>query len=224
MADPTASAKSAWSAVGKKFSETPAKGPCIPCQAKKKKNPVGPKWEKDAKDVFPGQQSYNNCGVQSARQVVEQAKGKVNKTESQFLNDAISSCGVYSDSSNPSLSGTTSPLSRQCVMQQYGVSSTIEHANIANVDAALREGKGVIISADSAKLWSLQGLPAGDGGGHAVLLTNAIYDSTGKMTGVDVNDTGVGMRYAMSTDDLETAMKSGSGWMNVTTNPIWPSN
>ena len=65
---------------------------------------------------------------------------------------------------------------------------------MANVDDALRNGKGVIMSSNSDVLWGTQGFPpgAGGGGGHAVVLTNGIYDSAGKMTGVHVNDTGTG--------------------------------
>lgn len=214
---------SAWATVKSFFSETPAKGPCIPCAARKKPV-VGPKWEKAAGDVFPGQQSFSNCGLQASRQVVEQAKGKLAKTEAQFMNDAIASCGA-GQGATPADSGVTSSVVRQCVMKQYGVASTVQPATLANVDAALRSGKGVIVSADSDTLWATQGIQSsGAGGGHAVLLTNAIYDSTGKMTGVDVNDTGTGSRYALSAEDLDDCLKSGSGKMNVTDAPIWPTN
>lgn len=100
MADPTASAsasaKSAWAAAPTKFSETPANGPCIPCAAKKK-NPVGAKWKKDAAGVFPGHQSFNDCGLQASRQVIEQAKGKLNMSEREFMNNAIATCTVNPD-------------------------------------------------------------------------------------------------------------------------------
>jgi len=216
--------KTAWAAVTNLFSETPAKGPCVACAAKK--TIVGPAWEKAANDVFPGQQNYGNCGLQSSRQLIEQAKGgKLNKTEEQFMNDAIASCGA-GQGSTPETTGGTSAEARKCVMQQYGVASTVQPATVANVDDALRSGKGVIISSDADTIWATQGEAEGMGGGgrHAVVLTNAIYDSNGKMTGVDVNDTGLGRRYAMSTEDLQKCLTSGSGKMNVTDAPIWPTN
>ena len=217
MDEPTASANSAWAAVRTKFAEVPAKGPCIPCAARKKKAIVGAKWEKDANDVFTGHQSFNDCGLQASRQVVEQAKGKLDMSEREFMDNAIATCAVDPD-------GGANGLDRQCVMQQYGVRSNLQDASVANVDAALRDGKGVIINADSKTLWDMQGIPTAKGIPHAVLLTNGIYDSAGKMTGVDVNDTGTGARYAMSTDDLQRALDSGSGLMNVTDNRIWPSD
>jgi len=216
MSAAAASANAAWGAVKKNFAETPAKGPCIPCAAAKK-NPVGAKWRKDAGDVFPGHQSYNDCGLEASRQVVEQVKGKLDMSERQFMDNAIATCTVDDD-------GGANALDRQCVMQQYGVRSTVEKADITNVDAALRDGKGVIVTADSKLLWGMQGISSQQGVPHAVLLTNGIYDDTGKMTGVWVNDTGIGQRYPMSTDDLATALKSGTGKMNVTDNPIWPSD
>ena len=221
MADPaasaSASAKSAWAAAQTKFSETPAKGPCIPCAAKKKKNPVGAKWKKDAAGVFPGHQKYQDCGLEASRQIIEQAKGKLNVSEHQFMDDAITMCNVDSD-------GGANGLDRQCVMQQYGVSSKLQDANVANVDAALRDGKGVIVNADSKTLWHMQGIETDTGDPHAVLLSEGIYDDTGKMTGVWVNDTGIGQRYPLSTDELAKGLKSGSGLMNVTDKPIWPSD
>ena len=220
--DQDASLASAWAKVKSFFSETPAKGACIPCATPKPI--VGPAWEKAAQDVFPGQQHFGNCGLQSSRQLVEQAKGaKLGKTEEQFMNDAIASCGA-GQGSTPETTGGTSAATRQCVMQQYGVASTVKPATLANVDDALRNGKGVIISSDADTIWGTQGQAQGMGGGgrHAVILTNAIYDSSGKMTGVDVNDTGLGTRYAMSTEDLQKCLTSGSGQMNVTDVRIWP--
>lgn len=222
MSDPQAAANSAWAAVKAKFPETPAKGPCIPCAARKK-NPVGPKWDKAVKAVFPGQQSFNNCGVQASRQIVEQVRGKLDKSEKEFMDDGIATCSVNQDP-DPSKSGASSALSRQCLLQQYGIHSSIEDASIANVDAALRDGKGVIITAESKVLWPMAGEPAGSGGAHAVLVSNGIYNSAGKMTGVEISDTGTGSRYPMSIEDLDTALKSGPGVMNVTDAPIWPSN
>lgn len=218
------SLSSAWGSVKKLFAEIPAKMPCIPCMFKKPI--VGSNWSKAVNDVFPGQQSYQNCGLQSTRQIVEEAKGKQAKTELQYMDDAISSCGALKDANHPADSGGTSAASRQCVMQQYGVPSSLEPATVANVDAALRSGKGVIMSSDADTLWATQGMPPGVGGGgrHAVVLTNGLYDADGKMTGVHVNDTGTGTQYTLTNAQLKDCLDSGSGTLNVTDNRIWPTN
>jgi len=223
--DDDASLASAWTSVKTFFAEIPAKMPCIPCLFKKAAI-VGPKWTKAVNDVFPGQQSYNNCGLQSSREIIEQAKGKIaNKTEQQFMEDAIASCGARQAANHPDESSASSAAARQCVMQQNGVPSTIQPATVANVDDALRNGKGVIMSSNSDVLWGTQGFPpgAGGGGGHAVVLTNGIYDSAGKMTGVHVNDTGTGTQYTLTNAQLKDCLDSGSGKLNVTDARIWPT-
>ncbi|MGN6529601.1 MAG: hypothetical protein ACTHL8_24675 [Burkholderiaceae bacterium] len=216
---------SAWGAVKNFFAEIPSHLPCIPCLFKKAQI-VGPNWKKAVNDVFPGQQSYQNCGLQSSRQIVDQAQGKLAKTELKFMDDAIASCGARQAANHPDDSGATSAASRQCVMQQYGVPSSIEPATVANVDSALRERKGVIMSASSDVLWGTQGIAEGAGGGglHAVVLTNGLYDASGNMTGVHVNDTGTGTQYTLTTAQLKDCLDSGSGKLNVTDKPIWPSN
>ena len=150
----------------------------------------------------------------------------MNKTELQFMEDAIANCGASKNAVHPGLSGGTRADARQRVLQHYGVASTQEPATVANVDAALRQGKGVIISSKADKLWSTLGYPAGVGGGgrHAVLVTNGLYDSSGKMTGVRINDTGVNRQYTLTNAQLNDCLNSGSGVMNVTSDRIWPNN
>lgn len=200
--------------------------PCIPCLFKKAAAIVGENWKKAVDAVFPGQQSYQNCGLQSTRQIVEQAQGPQGKTELQYMDDAIASCGIPQAANHPDDSGGTNAEQRQCVMQQYGVGSSVEPATIANVDDALRNGKGVVMSSNSDTLWATQGFPPGVGGGgrHAVVLTNGIYDNDGKMTGVHVNDTGTGTQYTLTNAQLQDCLDSGSRKINVTDDRIWPTD
>ena len=225
LADDGASLGSAWNSVKNFFAEIPAHMPCIPCLFKKAAV-VGPNWTAAVNKVFPGQQSYQNCGLQSSRQIVEQAKGPLGKTELQFMDDAIASCGVSQEANHPADSGASSAPQRQCVLQQYGVPSTVESATVANVDDALRKGKGVIMSTKADVLWATQGFPPGVGGGgrHAVVLSNGIYDGSGKMTGVHVNDTGTGTQYTLTNAQLQDCLDSGSRKLNVTDDRIWPTD
>lgn len=225
LADDGASLGSAWNSVKNFFAEIPAHMPCIPCLFKKAAV-VGPNWTAAVNKVFPGQQSYQNCGLQSSRQIVEQAKGPLGKTELQFMDDAIASCGAVKKPNHPDDSGATSASARQCVMQQYGVTSSQIPATVPNVEAALRDGKGVIMSSDADTLWGTQGSPPSIGGGgrHAVVITNGLYDSAGKMTGVHINDTGTGTQYTLTNAQLATCLSSGSGTLNVTDARVWPIN
>jgi len=103
---------------------------------------------------------------------------------------------------------------------------SLQPATVANVDSALRDGKGVIMSSDADTLWATQGFPPGVGGGgrHAVVITNGLYDGDGKMTGVHVNDTGTGTQYTLTNAQLKDCLDSGSGTLNVTDQRIWPTD
>lgn len=189
------------------------------------KDLVGPNWQSAAASIFPGQQTFQNCGVQSSRQIVEQALGVcLNKTELDFLNDAIATCGVDKGSPHPQESGGTGAIDRQCILKQYGVDSSVESASVSAVDNALRDRKGIIISADVQVLWNGRVPPPPPTGRHAVVLTHGDYDSNGNLTGVFVNDTGIGKRYRLSVDELEDVLDSGSGSINVTKKAIWPGD
>lgn len=209
-----------WKQIKGLFPPTPYKSPILACPVKPI---VGQVWRENARDVFPGQQSYQNCGIQSSRQIIEQAQHMCLKdTEREFLEKAIASCGAAVGVPHPDESGGTSAEKRRCIMGQFGVESTVQKATVENVDAALRQGKGVIISADVNVLWKDQQGIAPQSGRHAVVLTHGGYDADGNLLGVYVNDTGIDKRYYLTTDELSDVLDSGSKAINVTDKPIWP--
>jgi len=212
----------AWQQVGESFGSGPYKSPITSCPFKAI---VGTAWRDAAKIVFPGHQHYQNCGVQSARQIVEQASGQpLPDSELEFLNKAIDTCGVEKEKNHPKDSGGSDAGRRQCILKQYGVASKIEDASLENVDRALRDGKGVIISADVAVLWQHRpGVPP-QTVRHAVVVTHGHYDQDGNLAGVWVNDTGIGQRYFLTTEQLGDALDSGSLELNITDHRIWPNN
>lgn len=214
--------KKALKLVESVFGDQSYKSAIQPCPIK---DIVGSNWKYAAESIFPGHQSYQNCGVQASRQIIEQALGKcLNKTELDFLNDAIGTCDVTKGSPHPNESGGTNANDRQCILKQYGIESSVESASVSTVDKALRDRKGVIISADVQVLWNGRVPPPTPAGGHAVVLTHGDYDSDGNLTGVFVNDTGIGERYRLSVDELEDVLDSGSGSINVTNKAIWPDD
>lgn len=121
-------------------------------------------------------------------------------------------------------SGATTVDQRQCVLATYGIGSTIQTATVENVDAALRDGRGVIISADVSVLWKGQDrFDPTQRGGHAVVVTHGGYDENGNLLGVYVNDTGIGSRYFLSKTQLQDALASRAvKKINVTNDRIWP--
>lgn len=205
--------------VNSSFSKQSYKSPITACPMK---DIVGKRWERAAKEIFPGKQSYQNCGLQSSRQIIEQARQIcLAKDELTFMEDAIKSCSATKDRNHPDDSGGTNAEVRKCVLKEYGVDSEIKEASVETIDLALRARKGVIISADVEELWKNQGVGS-QSGRHAVVITHGEYDKNGDLTAVFVNDTGINKRYRLTVDELEDALESGSGLVNITDNAIWP--
>lgn len=71
MNDQISALSTALKSVKQFFSSTSYKSAIQACP---NKPIVGTEWRNAARTVFPGQQSYQNCGIQSARQLVEQAR------------------------------------------------------------------------------------------------------------------------------------------------------
>jgi hypothetical protein len=167
------------------------------------------------------QQSYNNCGVESSRQLINQANGS-NLTENGLLTNAINNGwangtpGVAPVFAN----GGTVPATRQAILAANGVPSTVMPTTPNNLGLAMSRGQGVIVSMDAAPLWGGSTAP---GSLHAVTVTGVEYDDAGNRTAVYINDTGTGQcgqRVPASTFDQATGAHPNSQ-LNVTNNPIW---
>jgi uncharacterized Zn-binding protein involved in type VI secretion len=121
------------------------------------------------------QQSYQNCGVESMRQLINQANHS-SVTEDEALDDALRS-GLASREATREDSGGTNPADRESFLAASGVRSTRVPATMAQIQQAVAEGRGVITSHDVAELW---GPP--NAGGHAIVVTGVEYDCFRKAT------------------------------------------
>ncbi|MBP7659034.1 MAG: PAAR domain-containing protein, partial [Burkholderiaceae bacterium] len=119
-------------------------------------------------------QTYNNCGVESSRQVINQANGTA-VTENGLLTSAINSgqangtpgtAPVFAD-------GGTGAAGRQQILANNGVASTVETSNHDSLGLAASRGNGTIANLDAAVLW---GAPTPPGSLHAVTVTGVQYD------------------------------------------------
>ncbi|MCL2725988.1 MAG: PAAR domain-containing protein [Polyangiaceae bacterium] len=153
-------------------------------------------------------QNYNNCGIESSRQVINQAKNS-NLTEDGLLQDALNN-GWASRGAPPNTGlgdppvpfgtpprfqdGGSTVTQRQNLLNNYQVSSSVKTNNLDNIGQALSGGKGVIADTDAHFLWD--GVPninpPAAGSFHAVTVTGVEYDDNGNVTNVIVNDTGIG--------------------------------
>jgi uncharacterized Zn-binding protein involved in type VI secretion len=193
----------------------------------------------------PGQ-SYNNCGVESSRQLISQATGS-NISQEGLLNQAISS-GVASQPAIGSTVGTTTVTAANQAWFSGGTNTTglsnLLTSNgvpatptavapggapaLGDIEVALSQGRGVIAPVD------VQGLPGWgtQTGGHAVVVTGVEYDDNGNITKVIYNDTGIGVCQQSATPaQFQGAMNNLAAQQNangftpmgfaVTNNPVW---
>jgi uncharacterized Zn-binding protein involved in type VI secretion len=162
------------------------------------------------------QQSFQNCGVESSRQVILAAGGNVN--EQALLNVSMALGYADRDTSNPANSGGTSPSGRSNILTVNGVANHTQTASQQNLLQAVAEGRGVITSHDAGKLWNN---PAFNGGGHAVLVTGVQFDAKGKPANVIINDTGQGQcSNPVPVKQFMSSLRPGRD-MNVTNNKVF---
>jgi uncharacterized Zn-binding protein involved in type VI secretion len=160
------------------------------------------------------QQSYGNCGVESVRQVANQATGG-SVGEDQLLNLALNN-GWAGQSTDPVHRGGTGPADREAILSSQGVSSVREPQNMQNIERAVAEGRGVITSHDAGTLWNTS-----DTGGHAVVVTGVEYDADGNPVNVIINDTGTGQcRQSVPAQRFQNSLRPNRE-INVTARPIW---
>jgi uncharacterized Zn-binding protein involved in type VI secretion len=167
------------------------------------------------------QQSYNNCGVESSRQVINQATGG-SVSENALLTQAINS-GNASGTPGAALqvaNGGTGAAGRQAILAANGVPSTVQGPSMTNMGLATSRGQGVIANLDAAFLW---GGSTPTGSFHAVTVTGVEYDDAGNPVNVIINDTGTGQcGQRVPASQFQQAQNAHSNpQLNVTNNPIW---
>ncbi|ETR66854.1 MAG: hypothetical protein OMM_05453 [Candidatus Magnetoglobus multicellularis str. Araruama] len=165
------------------------------------------------------QQSYQNCGVESSRQIINRANNS-NISENNLLNQAMNN-GWASRARNIADSGGTNVGTRTSILRANGVQSTTQAASMQNLGIAMSQGKGVICSVMAGTLWAPSAVPPGTGR-HAILVTGIKYNDAGEPTHVIINDTGTGncgQRVPAAT--FQQAMNEHGGPLNVTDNALW---
>lgn len=167
------------------------------------------------------QQSYNNCGVESSRQLINQANSSA-VTENQLLQQAINAGQASGTPGSPPVfaDGGTGAAGRQSILASNGVASTVQASNTANMGQSLARGQGVIANLDAAQLWGGTTPP---GSLHAVTVTGVEYDDAGNVKNVIINDTGTGncgQSVPIATWNSAVGAHPNPA-LNVTTNPIF---
>lgn len=162
-------------------------------------------------------QSYNNCGVESSRQIINEATGK-NVSEDDLLNDAMKHGDAEKERKRYD-SGGTSPDQRQNLLDRHGVPSHLEDNSMQNIAQAVAEKRGVITSHEVQTLWPP--VVNGQSGGHAIVVTGLEYDANGNLKNVIVNDTGLGIcGRSVPAGQFENSLRPGRP-VNVTDKTVW---
>jgi len=191
------------------------------CQAAKNgRNPPAGAVDPSGNQLLPNTpgQSYNNCGVESSRQIINQVTGANISQEAllQQVTGPIAPANMYA-------SGGTNPASRAALLTSNGVPAQLEARTMQNFEQAAASGRASIAVVDSSTLWS-NGVTPPSVGDHAVLVTGVKYDDNGNVTHVIINDTGAGtcmQEVPLNVWQQATSPAIGT-WQNVvTTNPIW---
>lgn len=160
------------------------------------------------------QQSYGNCGIEAARQLINQA---TNNTvgEDALLNEAVAH-GEAANSSDQTKLGGSRATSRQALMARHFVPSSLQPNTLASIEQAVAERKGVISTHEVSVLWG-----PSQTGGHAVVVTGLAYNPDGTLQNVIINDTGTGQgARAVPAQQFEESLLYGDN-ANVTDAPIW---
>ncbi len=192
----------------------------------------------------PGQ-SYNNCGIETSRQVLNTATGS-NVSQEGLFNSAIangnasqpavgSNVGgtVVTANNQAFFSGGTSPSQQARILSNNGVPATTipataTGAQLSQYEVAVSQGRAVLAGGD------VSGFPGwgGQTGSHAVLITGFEYDDAGNLTNVIYNDTGLGICSQRATNaQFQNAMTTEANNLiaqgfspfgaAVTNNPVW---
>jgi uncharacterized Zn-binding protein involved in type VI secretion len=178
--------------------------------------------------IWPGGQSFGNCGIQSANQVIEQATG-VQNSEQAILDQTVAAGLTKVDPLDASNTGGTSAEQRRQILANNGVpSTTIMNPTQQDISNAILDRRGIIINADAGQLWNgdpnIPNPAAYNGGGHAVTITDGDYDSNGNLTDVYINDTGTGTqgrRVPIGQIMSANQARGTNAAINVTDAPVW---
>ena len=176
------------------------------------------------------QQSYGNCGLEAARQIIN-AVTPARLTQEQLLAQAHNTTAVPPGGTIPmplavksrdmEKNGGSWPWSTRALLQHNGVAAGTQSPTVANLTQAVAEGRGVLASVDAAVLWGGSTPP---GSWHVVLVTGARYNADGRIVSFVVNDTGClppncGKEYPVFA--MEKAMTRNGGDLVVTETRVW---
>lgn len=171
-------------------------------------------------------QSYNNCGVESARQIINQVNPDSPVSQEGLLQEAFQHHDATEVANNLYQSGGTTPQGRVNILERNNVPSHTETGSMDNLAQSVAEGRGVIAAVMAGTMWPVsapqaKGPPPGEGP-HAILVTGVEFDEQGNIKNVIINDTGTGQcGVSVPAATFEQALSERGASHVVTDDPIW---
>lgn len=169
------------------------------------------------------------CGLCSCANILRLAG--VNATEAQMIDYASTTNNpntlfqklCATGFADPGMNGGTSPKSRQCILQNFGIDSgifplsrekdgSLSDSNLTTISDNVSAGRGVILSVHADILW--HDAPVGIDDYHAVTVTSVKKDVSGNILGFFICDSANNGTSYYSADKVKRAL-TGSP-MNVT--------
>ena len=139
------------------------------------------KVQSSAQRNFPGEQSHENCGLQSCQQIIRASTGK-NLSEAEMEAIALKLTDY-----DPEIGIPVKDLPK--ILESQGVGANTYGNTPENIQIGVDAGHGVISNHDAGVLWE-----DNEKGGytHAVHVTGVVKDKAGAVTDYIINDTGTG--------------------------------
>ena len=172
------------------------------------------------------EQQYENCGVESAMNILSIAHKleieNQNTFESMFTEEMRKE-GLCDDEGKKgeldSLDGGTTAEKRKQILNKYGLESSVKTLTLEQIGEEIKQGKGIIIRVSARNLFPDSNLP--DKLNHAISVIGVVYDENNQIYGFYICDTGKwGLRF-ITYQELENCYTGYVGQaVNVTNNEI----
>lgn len=193
------------------------------------RNPPPGTLDKDSREIGSGtlKQSYDNCALESARQIIQQVRGST-ITQEDLMAQALANGWAARGAAGPDqmyLSGSSDWTGRVALLGANGVTAVGVGPTMEIMEDYVSQGAGVMVDvyAGSMPNWqaAVPGAFAVGEGPHTVLVTGVEYDADGKPINVFINDTGLGQcGKKIPYNDFKAALV-GMGRHVVTNKAIW---
>jgi uncharacterized Zn-binding protein involved in type VI secretion len=163
-------------------------------------------------------QSYNNCGIESSRYLIEQKTGK-RLQEDQLLYETLAHADANVTDKDGGPPGGTTPSSQVRILARHGIEAGEKPQTVDGIASDVQAGRGVIAGVWGDRLWG--GPQQAQKGGHAVVVTGVEYDEQGKPAVFVLQDSGSGSCSRRVPADQFEQMLIRENPAVVTKEPVW---